>query len=56
MKKAGGFDNAIGSFEKFIDYLKPLNNQLSVPLVILGLDAPSAYKVDGTNKGRIIYY
>ncbi|ANZ97822.1 putative restriction endonuclease BglII [Brochothrix thermosphacta] len=61
MKKAGGFDNAIGSFEKFIDYLKPLNNQLSVPLVILGLDAPSDYKVehykvDGTNKGRIIYY
>lgn len=45
MKEAGGFDNAVGTYEKFIEYLPPLNNQLSVPLLIIGLEAPQSFRI-----------
>lgn len=46
MKRAGGFDGAIGTYEKFIEYLPPLNNQLSVPLLIVGLEAPETFHIE----------
>lgn len=46
MKKAGGFDSAIGTFEKFLDYLPPLQNLLTVPLLIIGLEAPESFKIE----------
>ncbi|UTE72093.1 hypothetical protein M1I95_17795 [Rossellomorea marisflavi] len=51
MKKAGNFDGAIGYYEKYVDHLKPLMNQLSVPLLIIGLKAPRTFKIVGTPKG-----
>ena len=45
MKKAGGFDGAVGSYEKYVEYLKPLNNLLTTPLMIVGLDAPESFKI-----------
>lgn len=59
MKKAGGFDNAISTYEKYIEYLKPLSNQLSVPLLIIGIEAPDTFfvkqeKVSGKYIGTII--
>lgn len=61
MKRAGGFDNAIGTYEKFIDYLKPLSNQLTVPLLIIGLEKPETFwikhkKVKGKNIGFVQYF
>jgi len=46
MKKAGGFDGAIGTFEKFLDYLPPLQNVLTVPLLIIGLEKPETFRVE----------
>ncbi|MFJ7994295.1 BglII/BstYI family type II restriction endonuclease [Peribacillus frigoritolerans] len=43
LKVAGNFDGAVGTFEKFIDHLRPMMNQLSVPLLIIGLEAPSTF-------------
>lgn len=55
MQKNGGFDSAIGTYEKFITYLKPLNNQLSVPIIIIGLDSPSTFRITHEkNNGKII--
>jgi len=59
LKKAGGFDSAVGEFEKIHRYLIPLNNILSVPMVILGLKAPetffvSKHKINGRNVGVIV--
>lgn len=45
MKINGGYDNAIGTFERYVDYLLPLNNQLSVPLLIVGLLPPKSFKI-----------
>ena len=43
MKSAGGFDSAVGTYEKAIRYLKPLQNQLSCPMVLIGLKAPEHF-------------
>ncbi|MFC0077706.1 BglII/BstYI family type II restriction endonuclease [Flavobacterium procerum] len=46
LKRAGGFDGAVGTFEKYLEYLPPLNNVLTVPLFIIGLDTPDTFRVD----------
>jgi hypothetical protein len=46
MKIAGGFDSAVGTYKKAVDYLKPLQNQLSCPLVIIGLEPPDSFRVE----------
>ena len=45
MKRAGGFDGAVGSYEKYVEYLKPLNNLLTTPLMIVGLEAPETFEI-----------
>ncbi len=46
LKSAGGFDGAVGTFEKFLDYLPPLRNILTAPLFIIGLEPPKTFKID----------
>lgn len=45
MRVNGGFDSAVGTYEKFLKYLPPLNNQLSVPLLVIGLEAPKTFSI-----------
>ena len=52
MKKAGGFDGAVGTFEKAERYLKPLQNQLSCPMVLIGLSAPESFVVKHVGKPK----
>ena len=59
-QEAGNFDGAVGTYEKFLDHLRPMMNQLSVPLLIIGLEAPSTFRLSeikvGTRKlGQITY-
>ncbi|MET3196039.1 BglII/BstYI family type II restriction endonuclease [Gottfriedia sp. OAE603] len=42
-KKTGGFDGSVGSFEKYVEYLKPLNHLLTTPLLIIGLESPESF-------------
>jgi len=62
MKLLGGFDGAIGTFEKYLDYLPPLRNMLTVPLLIIGLEPPKSFKVvheqykPRKKIGRIVLY
>jgi hypothetical protein len=51
MKTAGGFDSAVGSYEKFLDYFAPLNNQLSVPIALIGLEAPKTFYMQHKKEG-----
>lgn len=55
MKSAGGFDGATGSYEKFLQYLPPLNNLLTVPMVVIGLSAPRTFKIEHYREGRNTY-
>ena len=51
LKYTGGFDNAIGTYEGFISFLKPYNNILTVPMIIIGLSSPSEFHL---NEKKII--
>ena len=37
MKSSGGFDGAVGTFEKFIEYFEPYNMLIPTPIVLIGL-------------------
>ncbi|HBI6966443.1 BglII/BstYI family type II restriction endonuclease [Clostridium perfringens] len=50
MKVAGNFDNSCGSYEKFLQYLNPFRNILTVPLIIIGLEAPESFIVNNETK------
>ena len=63
LKSAGAFDGAVGEYEKFLRYLAPMRNQLTVPLVIVGLPAPESFRIkkirDETtrkNKGVVVKF
>jgi hypothetical protein len=49
MKRAGGFDGAVGTYEKAIRYLAPLQNQLSCPIILIGLHPPMTFHVEHVN-------
>ena len=46
LKELGGFDTAIGTYEKYLDYLKPLSNMLTVPILIIGLEEPESFRIE----------
>ena len=63
LKEAGAFDSAVGEYEKVLRYLNPLFGKLTVPMVIVGLEAPETFKVEkrknkqtGKNKGTIVKF
>lgn len=59
MKVLGGFDNAVGSYEQYVQYLKPMQQMLTPPLLIIGLEPPESFhiehaKVGARSIGRVI--
>jgi hypothetical protein len=55
LKDAGAFDNSVGEYEKFLRYLVPLRNVLSVPMAIIGIRAPRTFRMQVFKKGRKKY-
>jgi hypothetical protein len=45
LKRAGGFDNAVGTFDDFLLHLRPMRNILTVPLLIVGLQPMDSFKI-----------
>lgn len=43
LKQSCGFDSAVGSYEKFLSYLKPMRHMLTVPMLIIGLEKPRTF-------------
>lgn len=52
LARAGGFDSAVGTYEKYVQYLRPLYNILTVPIVVIGLKAPRSFTVEHTKSGN----
>ena len=50
LKVKGNFDGATGSYEKFLQYLNPFNNILTVPMMIIGLESPTTFFIDKNTK------
>ena len=56
MKEAGGFDSAVGTYEDYVQYLRPLGTMLPAPLVIVGLEPPETFRIaveDGKGSSRV---
>lgn len=53
LKKTGAFDSAVGSYEKAIRYLKPMNNFLTVPMAIIGLKQTNSFSLVKRKKGNV---
>ena len=51
MKRIGGFDNAIGTFEGYCEQCKPLMNQLTIPMIIIGIGPPETFELTHRKKG-----
>jgi len=51
LKIAGGFDNAIGTFEDYVRHLGALQNIVTIPLVIIGIEAPESFHVEHKTVG-----
>lgn len=63
LKDAGGFDNAVGEYEKVLKYLTPLAQMIATPLIILGLQPPTDFRIEpifdkSKNKkiGKVVEY
>lgn len=52
LKQAGGFDSAIGTYDQFISNLRPLRNILTVPVLIVGLEAPKTFRMMVEKRGN----
>ena len=50
MKIKGGFDGAVGSFEKFIEYFKPYNMLIPTTFSLIGIDEPETFYIDKESK------
>ncbi len=50
LKKTGNIDSASGSFEKVKRYLRPMSNQLTIPMVIIGLKPFETFRISKTTK------
>jgi hypothetical protein len=55
LQVAGGFDNAIGVFEDYVSHLVPLRDVLTVPILVVGLEAPETFRIEHTKKGTTTY-
>ena len=46
LKKMANIDSASGSYEKVLRYLPPLMNQLTIPMMIIGLEPFETFKIN----------
>ena len=53
LKKSGNFDNAVGSYEKFIEYFKPYQNLIPTPMILIGLESPESFHIDKNSKSIV---
>ena len=55
LQGAGGFDSAIGVFEDYVSHLVPLRDVLTVPILVIGLEAPESFRISHSKKGNTTY-
>ena len=46
MSNLGGFDGAVGDFERYMKHLKVMRNMLTVPIMLIGIGAPTKYAIE----------
>jgi len=52
LKREGGFDNAVGTFDDFKMHLRAMRNILVVPIIIIGLHPLDTFKIEVRKVGK----
>lgn len=55
LQEVGGFDGAIGVFEDYVSHLVPLRDVLTVPILVIGLEAPETFSIRHEKIGKTTY-
>lgn len=55
LKATGGFDSAVGSYEKYVQFLRPMGMLLTAPLVIIGLEPFETFEIELEKRGGKYY-
>ena len=55
MQVAGGFDGAIGVYEDYVSHLIPLRDVLTVPILIIGIEAPETFSIRHERRGSTTF-
>lgn len=55
LQVSGGFDGAIGVFEDYVSHLVPLRDVLTVPILVIGLEAPETFRISHSKKGSTTF-
>ena len=50
LKKSGNFDNAAGTFDDFVELLKPYSFFIRCPMIIIGLEGLETFYIDKKTK------
>jgi hypothetical protein len=54
MRLAGNFDAAVGTYEKFLNYLNPMRNMLTVPIILIGLKPPTTFIIHSVTRSVVM--
>ena len=52
LKNAGGFDGAVGEYERYLESLKVMKRLISAPILLIGLNAPKTFKIEHKKIGN----
>lgn len=52
MKRSGGYDGSVGSYEKYIEYLSVFKPFVPTPILLIGLQSPDDFKIKHRNINR----
>ena len=50
LKKTGNFDNAAGTFDDYVELLKPYSFFIRCPMIIIGLEGLETFYIDKKTK------
>lgn len=52
LKKAGNFDSACCTYDRYVHTIDVMHDLLRAPLIVIGLSSPKTFKIVGRTKGR----
>jgi hypothetical protein len=53
LRRSGGFDGAVSTYEECISCLKMMENIITTPILVIGLDGLETFRINHTKEGNV---